>query len=192
MTARSTVFVLSGPSGSGKHAVLKELTKRDPSLVLTVTATTRPPREGEVQGRDYLFLSREEFIRRIEAGEFVEWADVHGCLYGTLRSELERHLDSGKLVFLQLDVQGMRSLKKAGLDVQTIFLMPPSIEELAARLEKRGTDPPEVIRERLQNALEEMEAREEYDYVVVNDTLPHAVEAIERIIQERAASATRQ
>lgn len=183
MSHSGSVFVVSGPSGTGKHSVLKELLKRDKQLALCITATTRPPREGEVDKRDYVFLDSEEFLGQVEAGEFVEWARIYGFLYGTPRSELERHLASGKDVLLQVDVQGMRSLKKTGLDVVSIFLLPPSFEELAARLHKRGKDSSQAIAVRLENARREMEAQSEYDRVVVNDTIPHAVGRLETIVR---------
>lgn len=159
-----------------------ELLKRDPELVLSVSATTRPPRAGEKHGKDYYFLSREDFLRRVENREFVEYAKVHGYLYGTMRSELERHLESGKDVLLQVDVQGMRGLKNAGVEAVTVFIMPPSLEELRKRLNRRGTESDTHLALRLDNASREMEAQGDYDYVVVNDMLSKAVEEAYRII----------
>jgi len=167
--------VVSGPSGSGKHTVLQEAMKRDDGFALAVTATTRPPREGEIDAKDYYFYSREEFRRRIDAGEFAEFADVHGELYGTPRHELERHLASGKDVLLQIDVQGMRTLRTSGLDPVTVFLVPPSVEELEARLRGRATENAADLALRLRNAHAEIAARDEFDHVIVNDDLAEAV-----------------
>lgn len=184
MQRNGRIFVISGPSGSGKHAIIKELLLKDPRLVLSVSATTRPARPGEANGKDYYFLSPEEFSRKIENNEFVEWAQVHGHRYGTLRTELLRHVESGKDVILQVDVQGMHGLKKANLDTTTIFIVPPSLEELRKRLNKRGTESEEALAVRLANAQQELSAQKDYDYVVVNDVLPKAVEEVYRIIEE--------
>lgn len=184
MSTRGKVFVLSGPSGSGKHTILKELLKRDEHLVLSVSATTRPARPGEIDGKDYYFLDREDFLRRVEKGEFVEWADVHGHLYGTLRSELARRMESGKDVLLQVDIQGMRSLQKSGLGAVTIFVVPPSLDELKRRLDTRGTESDEDLAVRLANARRELEAQDDYDYIVVNDVLEDAVNRTAGVIRE--------
>ncbi len=176
--------MFSGPSGSGKHSIIAELLKRDPNLVLSVSATTRTPRAGEQHGKDYYFLSHEDFMRRVQNNEFVEYAHVHGHLYGTLRSELSRHVETGKDVILQVDVQGMRGLKNAGLDAVTVFIVPPSLEELRKRLDKRGTESEEHLALRLANAQREMQAQNDYDYVVVNDILNKAVDEAHRIIRD--------
>ncbi|HOJ33471.1 MAG TPA: guanylate kinase [Candidatus Hydrogenedentes bacterium] len=184
MQKNGKIFIISGPSGSGKHAIIKELIDKDPRLVLSISATTRPARPGEVNGKDYYFLSQEEFSKKIENNEFVEWAQVHGYRYGTLRAELLRHIESGKDVILQVDVQGMRGLKQADLDTITIFIVPPSLEELRKRLNKRGTESEEALAIRLANAQHELNAQRDYDYIVVNDVLPKAVEEVQRIIEE--------
>jgi guanylate kinase len=178
------LFVVSAPSGAGKKTVLDRLLAQDPQLTYSVSATTRDPRPGEVDGKEYYFLDRAEFERRVTDGAFVEWAEVHGNLYGTLRSELERLRSSGKDVVLEIDVQGMRNLKRDGLDAATIFIMPPSLAELERRLNKRGTNNLEDIAVRLRNARDEIAARGEYDHVVVNDEVGRAAEEMKQIIAQ--------
>ncbi|MBN2308038.1 MAG: guanylate kinase [Candidatus Hydrogenedentes bacterium] len=180
---RGSLFVVSAPSGAGKHAILEQVLAHDPNLQYAVSATTRQPREGEVDGEDYHFLEPDEFRRRVEAGEFVEWAEVHGHCYGTLRSELEKRLDAGTDVVMQIDVQGMESLKEAGLEFVSVFVAAPSFEELERRLRKRGADGPEAIALRMRNARHEMERRDEYGHVIVNDVLEEAIADFEEIVR---------
>lgn len=184
------IFVVSAPSGAGKHTVLKRVLMNDPNLTHSISATTRKPRVGEEHGREYYFLDRAEFEKRVDAGEFAEWAEVHGNLYGTLRSELDRISASGKDALMELDVQGMRSVKGMGINVVTIFIMAPSLEELEQRLRARATDSEDVIALRLKNAIKEIAARREYDHVIVNVNIRDAVGELESIIKaarERAA-----
>ncbi len=189
---RGIVFVLSAPSGAGKRTVLKGVFDKDLRLGYSVSATTRPPRSGEVEGVDYYFLDREAFERRVATGDFVEWAEVHGNLYGTLQDELERLTASGEDTVLELDVQGMRNLKARGLDMVSVFVMAPSPEELERRLTKRGTDKPDVIELRLANANAEIAARREYDYVIVNEHLDEAVQDLAAIVRAERCRAHRQ
>lgn len=184
--------MLSAPSGAGKRTVLKRVFENDPQLGYSISATTRPPRHGEAEGVDYYFLDRAAFERRISAGDFVEWAEVHGNLYGTLQSELERLTATGKDTVLELDVQGMRNMKTRGLDMVSIFVMAPSLEELERRLRSRGTDHPEVIELRLSNARDELAARREFDYVIVNDHLDEAVDDLKAIVRAERRRAHRQ
>ncbi len=177
------VFAVSGPSGAGKHSVLHSIMARDPNIEYSVSATTRPPRPGEIDGRDYYFLSEAEFRRRLDAGEFAESANVYRRLYGTLHSELDRRIGSGKDVVLEIDVQGMRSLKKMRPDAVTVFILPPSIEALAQRLRGRGANDEPDMALRIENARGEMAASNEYDYIVVNDKLKDAVADVEAIIR---------
>jgi guanylate kinase len=187
-----SLFVVSAPSGAGKHTVLHRVLAADPRLEYSVSATTRAPRPGEVHGRDYYFLDRGEFGRRVEQGGFVEWAEVHGNLYGTLREELERRLSSGKDVVLEIDIQGMRNLKQSGFDAVTVFIMPPSPSVLERRLRGRGTESPETVELRLRNAREEMEARHAFDYIVVNDRLSKAVADLKAIVRAQRCRADKQ
>jgi guanylate kinase len=184
------VVVVSGPSGSGKNAVLEALEKRVARAVRATTATTRMPRAGEVDGRDYWFLPPETFSAREQRGAFLETAEVHGNRYGTPRDEVERLVRAGHIVLLQIDVQGARSLRNSGLDLVSVFLMPPSMEELERRLRARATDAPGVIEQRLRNARAEVAVRGEFDYTVVNDDLDRAVnEIVQRVIGSPAPSA---
>lgn len=177
------VFVVSAPSGAGKHTILKRVLARDPELTYSISATSRPPRPGEQDGREYYFLDRAEFERRAAAGEFAEWAEVHGNLYGTLRRELDRIAASGKDALLELDVQGMRNMKRMGVAPVTVFIMAPSFEELEQRLRARGTDSGEVIAVRLKNARREVAAKDEFDHVIVNVDIREAVVELEAIVK---------
>jgi guanylate kinase len=176
------VVVISGPSGVGKSSFVSGLLRAPLDLVYSVSATTRPRRAHEAEGRDYWFLTREEFRRRVDAGEFVEWAEVHGELYGTLRTEIDAALRAGKNVLLDIDVQGGRAVRRGYPDGVLIFVLPPSMESLEARLRGRGTDSEERIRLRLENARREIALVQEYDYAVVNDDLAVAQRQIQSII----------
>jgi guanylate kinase len=185
------VIVMSAPSGAGKQALLSALREQEPNLVSTVSATTRAPRAGEADGRDYYFLDEETFMQKVADKAFVEWAEVHGKHYGTLHEELDRCIASGRDVVLELDVQGMRSLREQRRDVVSVFLMPPSLEELKKRLLKRNANDEDDMAVRLRNAEEEMAARNEFDYVVVNEVLEKAAEEMTAIIRgERARRAS--
>lgn len=188
---RGRIFVVSAPSGAGKHTILKHTLARDPNLTYSVSATTRKPRAGEQEGREYYFLDRETFEKRVAADEFAEWAEVHGNLYGTLRAELDRIVSSGKDALLELDVQGMRNVKRMGLDPITVFIMAPSLEELEQRLRARGTDSDEVIALRLKNALGEIASKDEFDHVIVNVDIHDAVSELEGIIRAARENAAR-
>ncbi|HOE66171.1 MAG TPA: guanylate kinase [Candidatus Hydrogenedentes bacterium] len=184
---RGKTFVVSAPSGAGKHTVLRQALARDSKLRYSVSATTRSPRAGEENGREYFFLDRAEFEKRAASGEFVEWAEVHGNLYGTLRRTIEDILAAGEDVVLEIDVQGMRKLRTAGLAFVSVFIAPPSMEELERRLRDRQTDSEAQIALRLRNARDEIAAKDEYDYCVVNDEIDRAVAEFEHIIrQERS------
>jgi guanylate kinase len=173
------VFVVTGPSGVGKGTVIRELRERIPALELAVSATTRPPRAGEADGVDYWFLSDAEFDRRLTAGEFVEHADYSGRRYGTLRDELDRRTAAGKPVLLEIEVQGARQIP----DALQVFVAPPNLDALRARLLARGTDPPEQVDARLKVAAEELHAQEEFPHVVVNDYLERAVDELAAIVR---------
>ncbi len=186
------IFVLSAPSGAGKHTILERVLAKDTNLAYAVSATTRPPRRGEGEGTHYYFLDRPTFERRVAAGDFVEWAEVHGNLYGTLRTELERLTASGKDIILELDVQGMKNIQNADIDAVTVFIMAPSVEELGRRLRARGTDNPEVIDLRVANAPEEIAARDRFDYVIINERIDEAVADLEAIIRAERCRSGRQ
>lgn len=193
MSKQGVLLVISAPSGAGKLTLLNKVRESQAgSFVTTVSATTRAPRTGETEGKDYYFLDRKTFEERRGAGEFAEWAEVHGNLYGTLNSELDRCLATGKDVILELDVQGMESLKELRHDVVTVFLMPPSLEVLEARLRNRGTDEDDVIALRLKNAGDEMAQRHGFDYIVVNDKIDQAASELEAIIRAERCRAFRQ
>lgn len=178
------LFVISGPSGAGKGTLVSRIREQHPALGLTVSATTREPRPGEVDGESYYFLSDDEFARRVDADEFVEWAEVHGHRYGTLVSEVTSNLDAGRSLILEIDVQGAFQVKKRFPDAILIFIMPPSLEVLAERLSARGTETEESLSLRLANAKTEIELAPRYDDVVVNDDLDDATAELLQVIQQ--------
>lgn len=175
------VFVITGPSGVGKGTLIARLRERHPGLGLSVSATTRAPRPGEIDGVDYHFLTTEQFARHVVAGDFVEHADYSGNRYGTLRSELARHREVDGVV-LEIELQGARQIRAAMPEAVRIFIAPPNAEALRERLTDRGVDAPEEIERRLDVAPEEMAARGEFEHVVVNDDLDRAVGELESII----------
>ena len=186
MTKRRTrlgnVFVLSAPSGAGKSTLVKYLMDSVPGLTFSVSHTTRQPRPGEKNGREYHFVTRKRFERMIAAGDFVEWADVHGNLYGTSWKELRSAQNAGLDIVLDIDVQGHSQVRERLPEAVSIFLLPPSYKELERRLRKRHLDAPESIRGRLANARDEMSRWPEYDYLVVNDRLPAAKKTMQAIV----------
>jgi len=176
------LIVISAPSGAGKTTLTKLLLNEIPSLEFSVSFTTRPPREGEANGRDYWFVSREEFERRIREGDFLEWAEVHGNLYGTSKSQVLKALGEGRDVLLDIDTQGAIEVKKKFPEAVLIFILPPSLGELERRLRKRGTDEEEVIRRRLEFAREEIKKAPLYDYIVLNEEIEEALRRLVGII----------
>ncbi|MFN9719814.1 MAG: guanylate kinase [Planctomycetota bacterium] len=191
---RERIVVLSGPSGSGKTTLVRHLVDRAPvNLVISVSATTRPPRPGEQHGRDYWFLNDGEFRTKLAAGEFIEHAEVFssGFLYGTLRSELDRAWNAGGWAFLEIDVQGAMKVMQQYPDAVTIFLQTPSPAEYERRLRHRGTESEDIIQRRLATAEKELQQSGRYKYVVVNDQLETAVSEICEILkaEEKARNA---
>jgi guanylate kinase len=178
------VFVITGPSGVGKGTLIRRLRERVPDLALSTSATTRAPRDGEEDGRDYHFLSREEFAGRADANEFLEHAAYSGNRYGTLRSEVERRLAEGVSVVLEIEVQGARQVRAAMPESVQVFVAPPDPAALRQRLESRGTDSREAIDERLQTAELELAAQQEFEHVIVNDELESAAAKLEGIVRE--------
>jgi len=180
----SKVFVITGPSGVGKGTLIAGLRDRVPELELSVSATTRPPREGERDGRDYHFLSPGEFDRRARAGEFLEFAAYGGNRYGTLRSEVDRRIAAGIPVVLEIEVQGARQVRAAMPESVQAFIAPPEPGVLRERLEGRGADSDAAITERLRTAELELEAQDEFAHVVVNDDIERATDELERIVRD--------
>ncbi len=174
------MLVISGPSGSGKTTICKRLLE-DPRVRFSISATTRAPRPGEVDGRDYHFVSREEFKAMMAAGEFIEHADVYGNMYGTLRKPMAEALARGEIYLLEIDVQGALQLKTLGEPGIYVFIAPPDFDELRRRLTARKTEAPDVLERRLQKAEDEWRERTKYDHIVVNDQVERAVQEIRQI-----------
>jgi guanylate kinase len=183
LSAVAKVFVITGPSGVGKGTLIRLLREEIPELRLSTSATTRAPRAGEEDGVDYWFLSDDEFERRVEAGGFVEWAEYSGRRYGTLREELDRHTDAGSPVVLEIEVQGARQIRTAMPEALQIFIAPPSTEALRDRLIGRGTDASPEVERRLKVAEEELQARDEFEHVVINDRLEDALAELVRVVR---------
>lgn len=172
------LLVLTGPSGAGKGTLVDRLIAVRPECVFSVSSTTRVKRGGEREGVQYEFVSRTEFEKRRSAGHFLEWAEVHGELYGTPAKFLDEQVRAGRVVVLDVDVQGGASVRRVRPDAVTVFVYPPSLDALRARLESRGTDSPEVIETRLLNAPGELAQMSHYRYVIMNDDLPRAVASL--------------
>jgi guanylate kinase len=183
---KGKVIIFSAPSGSGKTTIVKHLLKEMSNLEFSISATSREPREGEVNGKDYYFLSVDEFRRRIDAGEFIEWEEVYqDKFYGTLKTEPDRIWSDGKHVLFDVDVHGGISLKKVfGDRALLVFIMPPSVEELRRRLIKRSTDAQEIIDERVAKAEHELSYAKHFDRVIINDVLDDAIVEAENVIGE--------
>jgi len=185
MTSRAAPVVLVATSGTGKTTLARRLVEASDGYVFSVSATTRSPRNGEVDGVDYHFLSPAEFEQRVAAGEMAEFARVHGRMYGTPRHEIETAATRGEHVVLDIDVQGARQIRAALPAARLIFVLPPSVDIMMARLRRRGTEDREEIARRLRSAIGELQAVPEFDYVVVNDDLDECLDEIRRIVEGR-------
>ena len=174
------MVLISGPSGCGKSTIIQQLIS-DERVEFSVSATTRPIREGEVSGKDYHFLKTEEFRAKVEEGAFIEYAEVYGNLYGTLRAPMEEAIAGGRVFLVEIDVQGALQLRALGEPGVYVFIAPPSFDELKRRLVGRGTESPEVLERRLKKAEDEYRERVKYDHVVINDDLERAVEEVRNL-----------
>ncbi len=179
-----TLFVVSAPSGAGKTTLVHAMRSRFPELAYSISYTTRLPRPGEVNGVDYFFITADEFQAGIESGLWAEWAEVHGHYYGTSARFLKETLAAGKDILLDIDVQGACQIVRKFPQAVTIFILPPSLEVLRQRLESRGTDSPDVIALRMENARREMGKKDGYDYRIVNDRLAAAIDSLAAVIEK--------
>ena len=180
--SKGNLVVISGPSGAGKGTICKALVERDKNLFVSVSATTRAPRKGEIDGVNYHFLTKEDFFDKVNKGEFLEHAEVYGNHYGTLKSNIEELLEAGKNVILEIDIQGALSVKENTKEGIFIFILPPSMEELKNRIVNRGSETKESLLKRFQSAYQEINYISRYNYAVVNDVVEQAVERVENII----------
>lgn len=178
-----SLFVVAAPSGAGKSTLVNALLAQEPGIQLSISTTTRPPRPGEQDGREYHFTSAEDFVERAERGEFLEWAEVHGNYYGTSRVSVEDKMKTGTDILLEIDWQGARQVKKQFPDAAGIFILPPSIEALEQRLHKRGTDEPHIITRRLLAAGGEIAHAPEFEYAIINEEFNVALAELRAIVQ---------
>ncbi len=192
MNATGQLYVISAPSGAGKTSLVKRLTESDPLIRVSVSTTTRPPRPGEVDGVNYHFTDIHTFKQQVEAGDFLEWAEVFGNYYGTQKSQVEQLLAQGFDVILEIDWQGAQQIREKMPGTLSIFILPPSMEELERRLTGRGTDAPKVIARRLSEAKEEMRHYPEFDYVVINDDFDVAFDELHTLFKANRLRTPRQ
>ncbi len=183
MSNNKGLIVITGPSGVGKGTLVKRLLKEQKNIWLSISATTRLPREGEEDGKDYLFLDKNQFIDLIKENGFLEWAEFAGNFYGTPKSEVKQKLSEGKIVLLEIELEGARQVRKNCPEVFQIFIIPPSFNELEKRIRSRGTESVDAINKRLIRAKEEIKAQNEFDSIVVNDDLEKAFLQIKNIIE---------
>lgn len=191
-TLRGTLFVVSSPSGGGKGTIIRHVLDVVPNLSYSVSYTTRAPRLGEVDGREYFFVNRDIFEEMVAAGEFLEWACVHGNFYGTAKNQILAETAAGADIILEVDVQGAASVRQLLMDSVSIFILPPSLEVLRQRLLARGTDSPEELEVRLRNAPQELKQYSAFDYVIINDEIDRAAGLLASIINAERARCMRQ
>jgi guanylate kinase len=191
-TQSGILFVVSSPSGGGKGTLIQRVLSRLQNLSYSVSYTTRKPRNGEVNGREYFFVTREQFSQMVERDDFLEWATVHKHLYGTSRSQVARDVSLGRDIVLEVDVQGAASIRNLVQDAVSVFILPPSLEVLRERLIARGTDSAEELSVRLRNAPEELKAYKTFDYVIINDDVEQASAKLMAIIEAERLRLSRQ
>ena len=183
------LIVISAPSGTGKTSVIKNVIKKlnseNKESKFSVSHTTRLPRDGDVDGSDYFFVSDERFIELSKAGNFIETAEVHDYKYGTSKEFIDENIEKGINVFLEIDVQGFQKLRSKNIKFRSVFILPPSIDELRDRIQKRGLDSENVIEKRMNNALKELTKAREYDYLVINDVFDDAIEELLEIVRNK-------
>tara|TARA_B100000401_G_scaffold134875_1_gene89375 strand:+ start:82 stop:711 length:630 start_codon:yes stop_codon:yes gene_type:complete len=183
---KGQLVVISAPSGAGKTSIIKNVIKilndENKKSKFSVSHTTRLPREGDIDGSDYFFVSKEIFDELYEAGNFIETAEVHDYKYGTSKDFIYENINQGINVFLEIDVQGFQKLRNRDIEFRSMFILPPSIVELRKRIQKRGLDSEDVIEKRMKNALKELGEAEEYDYLVINDVFEHAIEELHKMV----------
>jgi guanylate kinase len=189
---RGVLFVVSSPSGGGKGTLIQRVLNKIPNLSYSVSFTTRAPRAGEVDGREYFFVPREKFEQMVAANEFLEWANVHGKLYGTSSRQVFEEIAAGRDIILEVDVQGAASVRSLVPDSVSVFILPPSFEILKQRLIARGTDSPDELEVRLRNAPVELKAYSTFQYVIINDELDRAADQLSAIIYAERAKLMRQ
>ncbi len=190
--AGSSLFTVTAPSGAGKSSLLSELIRKDPTLRLSVSHTTRAPRPGEENGREYHFTTVDDFRRRLDAGEFLEYALVHGHYYGTSKLSVLGQLNAGNDTLLEIDWQGARQIRKLFPETVSVFILPPSISVLEERLNRRGQDSQEVIKQRIEAADEEISHASEFDYVIINHDFDLALAKLAAIVETARCRITRQ
>ena len=191
-SSSGSLFIVSAPSGAGKSSLVNALLEQDKNIQLSISCTTRPPRAGEEHGREYFFLTKDEFLARKDQGEFLEWAEVYGNYYGTSSKIIAESMQDGSDVLLEIDWQGAQQVKRLFPDAVSIFVLPPSIEELEARLKKRGLDAPDVIKRRVEEAHNEIKRVSECEYVIINQDFATALSELVAVVTASRLRLTQQ